>query len=144
MRTHLRLKKIPPDMFGDDNYLLGVRIPSPAPFWTKKICLQRTMLFPRTPKCHTKMDRPTYPHTHTHTLQLSIHEECVEQSLFPHTNHKRKTTQTKKANKPKPHSVVCNFTAPHPHTKKKKTLHGRIKKTLGKGVNQSSIKLQHS
>jgi guanylate kinase len=43
----------------------------------------------------------------------------VEQSLSPHTNHKRETTQTKKANKSKPPSVVCNFIAPHSHKERK-------------------------
>jgi len=57
---------------------------------------------------------------HTHTLQHSIHVDCVEQTLTPHTNHKRKTPQTKKANKSKPQSVVCNFTTPHSHTKREK------------------------
>jgi hypothetical protein len=39
----------------------------------------------------------------------------VEQTLFPHTNHKTKTMQVKKPNKSKAHSVVCNLKAPHPH-----------------------------
>jgi len=59
----LRLKKIPPDVFGDD-YMLGVRIPSPAPFSTKKIGLQRTMLFPRTLFVTQKWTANTSPHPH--------------------------------------------------------------------------------
>jgi hypothetical protein len=33
----------------------------------------------------------------------------VKQQRFPHSKQKRKTAQTKKANKPKDQSVVCSF-----------------------------------
>jgi hypothetical protein len=43
----------------------------------------------------------------------------VAQSLYPHSNSKPKTTQTKKATIPKASSVVCNPTPPHPHKEQK-------------------------
>jgi hypothetical protein len=43
----------------------------------------------------------------------------------PHSNQKRKTTQTKKVPLSKASSVVCNFIAPH-HTKREKTLFKKI------------------
>jgi hypothetical protein len=42
--------------------------------------------------CDAGIELSTCLHTHTHTLQHSIHVECVAQSHSPHTNHNWKTT----------------------------------------------------
>jgi len=100
----LRLKKIPPDIVGDDNYLLGVRIPSPAPFSTKKIGLRRTMLFPRTPKCNAKMDRK-HASTLTPTLPNIESMKSVRNNPAPHTQTTRQK-QPKPKKQPNPNPTV--------------------------------------
>jgi hypothetical protein len=68
----------------------------------------------------------TCPHTHTHTTQHRTHDHQTQQSSLPTLKPNGKTTQNKKANKPKATSVVCNFTTPHPHKEKNKEIGWQI------------------
>jgi len=56
----------------------------------------------------------------------------VHQPLFPHSKHKRKTTQTKKETISKAPSVVCNFIAPHQHKESKRRFAIAFKRQTGK------------